>query len=283
MLSQETLVLPVGRFLSNGWAKFRRQPCGVGFRFDSDGTQKTYLSRRDGSIVHTQGLQRAPRGRCIEVRPIMHILLVEDQTLLRQHLARFVVDCLPGSLITEATTVAELRRVTEHDQKFALAVVDLDLPDGNALDWVREVSKQSWAPKIVILTSENREYVLYKAIHSNVSGFVHKNDDHSVLKTALRAVLDGGYYFSPTVNLIRQRMQSAPDFFLKILSAREQEILRLIAMGYSDDEIASQLSLKVASVGTHRKNLMTKLDLHSRDQIIAYGKEKGFDRLSFGT
>lgn len=212
----------------------------------------------------------------------MHILLVEDQTLLRQHLAGFIAECLPGSTITEASTCAELEGITRQRRDFGLAVVDLDLPDGNALEWIQETMKGATPPKIIILTSETRDYLIYKAISSNVSGIVHKNDDHAVLKAALRAVVDGAYYFSPTVNVMRQKMQASPDYFLKILSAREQEVITLLAQGYSDDEIASELSLKVASVGTHRKNLMAKLDLHSRDQLVAYGKEKGFDRINFG-
>jgi len=210
----------------------------------------------------------------------MRILLVEDQTLLRQHLLQYLSDCFPGSTITEAKSLADLKQLSAQNTSFELAVVDLDLPDGNALEWIGQETLKPNAPKIVILSAEHHEYVIYKALHANVSGFVHKNDEHAILLTALRAVLDGGYYFSPSVNVLRQKIQRAPDFFLKILSTREQHILRLVAQNYSDTEIAAELSLKMASVGSHRKNIMSKLDLHTRDQLVAYGKEKGFDRVS---
>lgn len=210
----------------------------------------------------------------------MRILVVEDQTLLRRHLLEFVGSCFPQSSVTEATTVDELRRFRAENTHFDLAVVDLDLPDGNALEWIVDVKKDPQSPKIVILSSETHEYVIYKALHADVSGFVHKNDSHAVLATALRTVVDGGIYFSPTVNGLRMQMQSSPDFCLKILSTREQQILRLIGQNYTDAEIAEQLSIRQSTIGSHRKNIMAKLGLHSREQLFIYSKEKGFDRLS---
>lgn len=210
----------------------------------------------------------------------MRLLIVEDETILRRHLMQFVADCFPAAVVSEAKSVSDLHTILNEKEVFDLALVDLDLPDGNALAWVNEVKKRYGSTKILILSSEHHEFVIHRALHSEINGFVHKNDEPAILIAALRAVLAGGHYISPTVNAIRQKIHSSPTFFQKLLSPREQELLVLMGKGYNDEEIAAQLSIKTSGVGAHRKNLMTKLDLHSREQLVAYAKAKGFDRIS---
>ena len=96
---------------------------------------------------------------------------------------------------------------------------------------------------------------------------------------AIRTVLAGGIFFSPMVQRMRMRMQSGADFFNKILSEKEQEVLRYLGLGMADEEVAAVLGLQVSSIAIHRKHIMRKLDLHSQVDLMRYAIEKGFARI----
>jgi DNA-binding NarL/FixJ family response regulator len=209
----------------------------------------------------------------------LHFLVVEDQTILRKLLDSHLSREFPGSQLTEVGSLAELQKIDFRQVHPDLSIVDLELPDGNSLDWVVNYVKSPEQPKVVILTSVDEDYVLFRAIHSNLPGFVHKNDDPSILQLAINTVLAGGIFFSPTVRKMRSRMQSDPSFFTKILSDREQRILEYLGQGLSNEEVAQLFGLRVSSVADHRKNIMAKLNLHSQTELMRYALEKGFSRI----
>lgn len=209
----------------------------------------------------------------------LHFLVVEDQTILRKLLHSHLTEEFPGCRITEASSMAELTKIDFSQLHPDLAIVDLELPDGNALDWVEERVRAPDQPKVIILTSVEEDYVLFRAIHSNLPGFVHKNDDTTILHLAIKTVLAGGVFFSPTVRKMRSRMQSDPSFFTKVLSDREQRILEYLGQGLSNEEVAQLFGLRVSSVADHRKNIMAKLNLHNQAELMRYALEKGFSRI----
>jgi two-component system response regulator NreC len=210
-------------------------------------------------------------------RANLRILVVEDQTILRQLLCQHLQGTYPGCEVTEFSTLAQCRGVSASCPRLDLAIVDLDLPDGNAMDWVQEWLKNE-DNKAIILSSINEDYVLFRALQSNVQGYVHKNDATEMLHTAIGVVLAGGVLFSPTVQEMRTRMQADPAFFNKILSEREQEVLELLGKGLPVSEVAALLGLREVTVGDHRKHIMNKLGLHSQGDIMVYAREKGFVR-----
>lgn len=212
---------------------------------------------------------------------LAHFLVVEDQNMFRSAIKRELSDQYPGCTFTEARTVSELRAVSFRASEFSLAVVDLELPDGTALDWISETVQRSSSPPIIILSSVDakHEFIVYRAAEAGISGFVHKNDDTSVLHQAIQIVMSGGMFFSPTVQQMRRRIQAKPDFFNKILTPREQEMLRYIGEGQSNEEIAEKMAIRLASVLEHRKRIMTKLDIHRERELMKYALEKGFSKI----
>lgn len=208
-----------------------------------------------------------------------HFFLIEDQTILRQLLRTHLHQEFPAAKITETGTLSESQSIAASGVKFTLAIVDLELPDGNALAWVEQWSKTAAAPKIILLTSVSEDYALYRALHSNIPGFVHKTDDTSMLHLAIRTVLGGGVFFSPTVQKMRARMQTDPSFFPKILSEKEQKILELLGQGLSNEQAGALLGIKVLTVADHRRNIMQKLDLHNQAELMRYALEKGFSHI----
>ncbi len=201
--------------------------------------------------------------------------------MFRASIRRELASQFPEESITEARTLGELKLLGRDLSAFQLAIVDLELPDGTALDWVVETAKDPQAPAIIILSyvDAKQEYIVFRAANAGVSGFVHKNDDMSVFHEAVRVVLSGGVFFSPTVQQMRRKMQSNPTFFNKILSEREQEILRYIGEGYSNEEVAEAVGLRASSVVEYRKRIMTKLDIHKDRDLLRYAIEKGFTQL----
>lgn len=203
-----------------------------------------------------------------------NFLLIEDETILRELLRHHLGEAYPGCGISEAATFAEAR--AQSAGTFDLVIVYLELPDGNCLDWVQEWAARKDCPRIVILSSRDQDYILYRALHSAIPGFVHKNDSAEFLHVAITTVLGGGTFFSPTVQRMRMRMQSSPDFYNKILSTAEQEMLKYLGMGMTNEEAAAILGLQVSSVAHQRQQIMRKLDVHSQADLMRYAIKKGF-------
>jgi two-component system, NarL family, response regulator NreC len=208
-----------------------------------------------------------------------HFFVVEDQTILRKLLISHLRAEYLGCDVTEATSLAELQKTDLSELRPDLTLVDLELPDGNSLEWVEQQLKTAHYPKMIVLTSVDEDYVLFRALHSSLPGFVHKNDEPAVLHQAIRTVLAGGVFFSATVQKMRSRMHSDPNFFNKVLSDREQKILEYLGQGLSNEEVAQLFGLRVSSVADHRKNIMCKLGLHSQTELMRYALEKGFSRI----
>jgi len=208
---------------------------------------------------------------------VLQFLLVEDQQLLRELLRAHLEQEFPACSIVEIETMAGLSLI-KSDSVFDLSIVDLELPDGNAMEWVIDRVKQPGGPRVLILSSSDEDYILYRALHSNIPGFVHKNDSTETLLAAIKTVLMGDVFFSSTVQKMRSRMQSDPLFFAKILSDREQEILKLIGRGLRNSEVAQMVSppLSESTVADHRKRIMQKLKLHREADLIRYAQDKGF-------
>ncbi|HZZ57500.1 MAG TPA: response regulator transcription factor [Opitutaceae bacterium] len=206
----------------------------------------------------------------------LHFLVAEDQTIFRDLLVSSIRQEFPGCRITEASSLADLRALSGQD--FSLAVVDLELNDGVALDWL-EGWVRGTKRKVMILSAVSEDYTLFRALRSPIMGYVHKEDKTETFKLGLRCVLAGSVFFSPLMQSLRQRMNQDPGFFSKILSDREQKILELIGGGMSNEEVSALLGIKPASVKDHRKNIMTKLDLHTQADLMRYAAQKGFTRI----
>ena len=205
-------------------------------------------------------------------------LLVEDQKLLRELLLAHLREAYLGCEVTEVATMAELTSLRSMDS-FTLGIVDLELPDGNSLDWVVDWVKRPSEPKAIVLSSTSEDYVLFRAQHSGMQGFVHKDDGTEVLHDAIHKVVNGGMFFSEIVQQMRSRMQSDPSFFNKILSEREQKLLEYLGQGLNNEDVARALGLSASTIADHRKRIMAKLGIHSQVELVRFAVRKGFSRI----
>jgi two-component system response regulator NreC len=160
-------------------------------------------------------------------------------------------------------------------------IMDLSMPNGkDGLSATSELKKMLPETAILILTMHDDEEYLFRAIQAGASGSVLKSAPHEELLTAIRTVSAGEAYLNPsaTKRLMEEYLgnvgQGETDSF-NLLSDREKEVLAQIAKGYSNREIAEQLVISVKTVETHRGNLMEKLQMKTRPELVKIALKKG--------
>ena len=212
----------------------------------------------------------------------MKVLVIEDQTMVGELLALACRDAFPRAMVRTAGTLAAARSELSRDE-FDLVLLDLVVPDGDGLDLVPEIFERAPSTKVIALSSHIDEFTLHRATNSRVHGILDKNEQPvRILREAIMTVLEGRRFVSSYVERLRANVRANPAAFDKILSDREQEILRLIGESLSNDEIARRLTISTSTAKNHRLNIMAKLDLHSTPQLIRYAIEKGFTRIPEG-
>ena len=208
------------------------------------------------------------------------IVIAEDHTILREGLkALFATDPVLD-VVGEAEDGREaIRRVEE--LKPDLLMLDLSMPRMNGIEAIREIKQQSPATKILVLTVHKTEEYVLASLEAGADGYVIKDATRAELLMAIANVLAGKRYLSPEVSekviegYLAGKKASKPLAPGDTLTVREREVLKLIAEGYKNKEIAEYLCISLKTVEKHRDNLMKKLDLHSSSALTAYAMERG--------
>jgi two-component system, NarL family, response regulator NreC len=162
-----------------------------------------------------------------------------------------------------------------------VVVMDLSMPHGkDGLSATKELKKLMPEVNILILTMHDDEEYLFRAVQAGASGCILKSAPHDELMSAIESVALGDAYLHPaaTKRLMEEYLASTKhgnnDTF-NLLSDREKEVLTLVAKGYANKEIAEQLIISVKTVETHKGNLMEKLQMKTRPELVEYALKKG--------
>lgn len=207
------------------------------------------------------------------------ILLVEDHTILREGLRSLLNAASQFEVVGEAgdglEAIAQARRLQPD-----LVIMDLSMPKMTGLEALREINRQDPGIKVLALTMHNSEEHLRDALRAGAAGYLLKSVSHGELLAAVRSVLAGQRYLSPQVakpviDGYLEKTRPPEVTAWDTLTAREREVLKLIAEGYKSREIADQLCISQSTVEKHRVNLMRKLDLHSVSGVTAYAAKRG--------
>jgi len=208
------------------------------------------------------------------------IVIADDHTLFREGLRALLSAHEDLHVLGEAQNGQEaLRAVAEH--KPDLLLMDLSMPKMGGLDAIRELKRQEPETKVLVLTIHGTEEFVLEALHAGASGYVLKDATHDELVLAIRSVIREKRYLSPDISAkviegyIDGRKTVKSTSAWDSLTLREREVLKLIAEGRKNKEIAEILFISAKTVAKHRANLMTKLDLHSASALTAYAIERG--------
>ena len=153
--------------------------------------------------------------------------------------------------------------------KPAVLVLDLNMPGASGLDAIPKVQEASPETAIIVLTMQSEPAFARTALQSGARGYVVKQSAASELVDAVRAVIAGDTYISPSLGA-RLAAEPAPSGPPDDLTPREAEVLGLLALGYTNPEIAERLVLSVRTVETHRANVQSKTGASTRAELVAY-------------
>lgn len=209
---------------------------------------------------------------------VINILLVEDHPLMRQGL-RNAIEVEPG-----LTVIGEAEDGIEAVEKAALLnpdiiLMDIFIPRMDGIATTREIISKNPDSKILILTSSMDDDMIIQAVQSGVQGYILKETTPEQLFDAIRCVYNGTPSFSPNVTkkLLREIREKQFNRPMSIsLTTREQDILRLIAKGLSNDEIGEKLHISQGTVRSHLSGVMKKMQLRNRSQLVLYAVRNGF-------
>jgi DNA-binding NarL/FixJ family response regulator len=214
----------------------------------------------------------------------IRVLLADDHTLFRQgvrHLLASEPDIEIAGEVANATDAIEKTAEWRPD----VVLMDVAMPGSSSFEAARQIRKNRAETKVLFLTMYDDEDYLVEAMDVGASGYVLKDSPAPQLLAAVRDVHRGGSYLSPRmlaqlVDDFRSRIKSstrAPRF--ATLTPREKEVIKMLAEGQSVKEIACGLNLSVKTVEAHKFNLMRKLDIHNKAQLVQYAVQKKIIRI----
>jgi len=214
------------------------------------------------------------------MKKAFNIVIAEDHTILREGLKSLLSSQPDLKIVGEAGDGLEaIRCVQNHSPDMIL--LDLSMPRMTGLDAIKEIKRVNSDTRIIVLTVHSTEEYILATLQAGADGYVLKDAHSTELLTAIRHVLDGHRYLSPSISgtiidgLLQGKKASAIRSAWETLTQREREILKLVAEGHKNKDIADLLCISVKTVEKHRANLMEKLDLHNVAALTALAAEKG--------
>ena len=205
----------------------------------------------------------------------MKFVLVEDQVMFRTMLKDVLVKECAGEMVFEAGNVADVRSRMDELAGVDLLLLDVRLPDGDGVEFLDELTQAGVSVPVLLLSSSCDDVTVRRVSRGVARGFVHKDDDPRMLLMAIETVVSGGAYFSKRYRAKLEELNTGSKSFDKLLSRREQQLLRFFGQGYSDVEIAPMVGVTKKTVEVHRYNVMTKLGLHTAQELQAYALKIG--------
>jgi len=206
------------------------------------------------------------------------IIIADDHAVVRKGL-RLLIDAEPGlHVIAEAGDVPEAVRKTRA-LRAGVLILDLNMPGGSSLEAIPQIREQAPMTAIVVLTMQNDPAFARKALQAGAAGFVLKEAADDELLEAIRQASTGGTYLNPSLGARLAAQPPEPAGPPDDLSERELSVLRLIALGHTNTEIAGELHLSVRTVESHRAHIQQKTRRASRSELVRYALDHGLVEL----
>jgi DNA-binding NarL/FixJ family response regulator len=210
----------------------------------------------------------------------IRLLLVDDHAVVRSGLRMLLATEEDVEIVGEAGDAAEAFTAAT-ELKPDVILMDIGLPDKSGIHATEDIKAEYPEVAIIALTIHEDEEYFFKMLEAGASGYVPKRAAPEELLTAIRAAANGEVYLYPTMAklLVRDFLVSGPtnkeEEKGKDLTAREKEVLTHLAEGENNEKIAEELTISPKTVARHRENIMKKLNLHSRAELVRYAIRKG--------
>jgi two-component system response regulator NreC len=215
------------------------------------------------------------------------ILLVDDHAVVRGGLKMLLAADAELEIVGEAETGAQGVQLAG-ELRPDVVLMDISMPDMNGIEATRRIKTDHPEIAVLALTMHEDDQYFFEMLGAGASGYVPKRAAPNDLISAIHAVRGGGMFLFPTLartlvqDFLQRREQGGPITAregLDDLTEREREVLTLIAEGRSNQEIADALVISIKTVNRHRENIMAKLNLHTRVELVRYAIEKGLIEL----
>ena len=207
----------------------------------------------------------------------LRVLLADDHAILREGV-RLVLEAQPDITVVGEARDGEETLALAHQLRPDVVVMDIAMPGLNGLEATRRLREELPEVQVVILTMHSDHEYVTQVVQAGAIGYVLKQAAGQELVRALRAVRAGEAYLHPLAtraligDYLRRVGDEGPD---DGLTPRERQVLRLVARGASNRAIANELGISVKTVEAHRANLMAKLDMHDRTDLVRYAIRTG--------
>ena len=201
------------------------------------------------------------------------ILIVDDHPIVRHGLERLFEHEPDLTITASADTADDALQLLDH-QAFDLVVLDIGLRQGSGLDLIAQIRIRQADLPILVLSMHQERFYAERVLRSGAQGYVMKQGDPTEIVPAIRRILGGDLYLSPTLadEIVRRAVDGSGDGRspAEQLSDREAEVVRLIGEGFSTREIADELNLSVKTIESYRANVKRKLDLRSGTELARF-------------
>jgi DNA-binding NarL/FixJ family response regulator len=204
----------------------------------------------------------------------IRIVLADDHVLVRQGL-KSLLEREHFQIMAEASDGQDAVRLIEANDP-DIAILDISMPTLNGIDAARGLSRSAPKTKVILLTQHEEEQYIHEALEAGVKGYVLKNQVANDLIQAIRQVCRGEFYLSPGISrAVMEAYRNKSERPADPLTARERQVLQLIAEGKSTKDTASVLGISVKTAESHRMRLMQKLNIHETASLVRYAVRRG--------
>lgn len=210
----------------------------------------------------------------------IRVMVVDDHPVWRNGLRSDFEASGVATVVAEAADGGDAIELAR-DVMPEVVVMDLQLPTVSGVEATRQIVADSPHIKVLVLSASPDENDVLEAVKAGAAGYLLKSSTSAEVADAIRRVRDGEPVFTPSLAglvLGEFRRLATKDPLEPKITAREQEILKLVAKGYTYKEIADQLVVSVKTVQNHVQNILTKLALHGRYELMRYALQRGLDR-----
>jgi two-component system, NarL family, response regulator NreC len=234
---------------------------------------KTRSGKRGRRIVATPPAESAKSGK-------IRVLLADDHVLVRQGVKMILTNEPDLEVLGEAADGLEAVELAERLNP-DVAVLDIDMPGINGIEAMRRIKATLPTVQVLALTMHADDVYVFQVLKAGGSGYVQKRGASTDLVGAIRAVQAGKAFVYPAIekrlvaDYLKEVQAGKGQETYDGLSTREREILKLVAEGASNTQIAERLSISKKTVQTHRTHIMEKLNLHDRTMLVRYAVRKG--------